>query len=91
MIMWTKNRKILQENDHVDKNRKILQEHDHVYKNGKILQEHDHVDKNKYFSSVYVPEDGSGILSKPSSDPLFMKVPTVKTEMCWIFFQHKMC
>ena len=43
----------------------------------KHLHGHDHVDKNKWFSSVYLPGEGSGIHTRQSSDPLNLKVPAV--------------
>ena len=47
----------------------------------KILHGHDHVNKNTWFSSGYVREEGSGIQTTQSSDPLNLKVPAVKTEI----------
>ena len=47
----------------------------------KLLHGHDHVDKNKWFSSVYLPVEGSGMQTRQSSDPLHLKVTAVKTEM----------
>ena len=55
----------------------------------KILHGHDHVDKNKWFSSAYVPEEGRGIQTRQSSDPLNLKVPAVKTEIYRNFFSTR--
>ena len=52
----------------------------------KILHGHDHVDKNKWFSSAYLPEEGRGIQTRQSSDPLNLKVPAVKNEIYRNFF-----
>ena len=46
----------------------------------------DLVDKNKWFSSAYVPEEGSGIKTRQSSDALNLKIPAVKTAIYGIFY-----
>ena len=54
-----------------------------------ILHGHDYVDKNKWFSSAYVPEEGRGIQTRQSKDPLNLKVLVVKTEIYRNFFSTR--